>query len=503
MAAYVLILLLLVSNTMGRKVGHRFINQPQPMPRCNFAMPGVDDVEQKLATLPKDQFFRSVDDKIRRFNCTYIKAPLDTGSPQGNGSYTGIAGMLQRNEVDIAGCFYRTDFFEELIGFPSLHGFPADVTILSRQSDRLRYNSTVGLAELWFSGIDALTMEYMLFSLYIFSLVHLMTQLLFVIGTNDFIVSKRMAKRLSENVYQTLTSLIDRGSFNPRTKSGNLIIFALNVFIVFFMHGFVLGCIGAGLVSWVDPPVINSLEEFTNTSKPKPTILKQGWLLPVVEKSGPGQEFYHLKQIIHADPDGCLLASPADLQNLPSFFPNALQSMVDNEKALMSPNYYADYIEQAMCEWHPQFAKYIGRSRRLFAPGFFTIFLSRKIDPALRVYWNHLMGSVFDSGVISFLGTQMISSTVPTFTGKPYSGKKCNARAEQDDSSAEAFGLGMFQNLFIICFVSYGISLLVLMIERKLGKISSVVQMLCKQFGEACTYAFGKLCHLVMKILSH
>lgn len=287
-------------------------------------------------------------DKMRRFNCFYVKAPLDTGSLQPNRSYSGIAGMLQWNEVDIAVFYYRTDFFEETIGFPCLHGFPADITILSRQEDRLHYNNTGCLAELWFSGIDALTMEYMFFCLYIFSFLHLMTQLLFVIGTKDFIVSTRMAKRLSENVYQTLTSLIDRGSFDP--QSGNLIVFALNVFVVFFVHGIVFGCIGAGLVSWIDPPVINSLDEFTNTSKPKPTILKQGWLLPVVEKSGPGHEFYHLKQLIHENPEESLLVSPADLQNVPSFFTEALQSMVANEKALMSPDYYADYIEQMMCE---------------------------------------------------------------------------------------------------------------------------------------------------------
>lgn len=150
----------------------------------------------------------------------------------------------------------------------------------------------------------------------------------------------------------------------------------------------------------------------------------------------------------------------------------------------------------------------MGRSKRLFAPGFFTLFMSRNIDPALRINWNRLMGLSFGSGVATFLGTQMISSVLPTYTGKPYSGKKCNIRTGQD-SSAEAFGLGMFQNLFIMCFVFYFFSLLVLMMEKKVGKISRIrfgAQILCKHVCDICAHAFvrvgDKKCTSVRKVFS-
>jgi hypothetical protein len=450
------------------------MKQQLPKSRCIFGLPGINDVDDFAKQFPKEMLYLQLIDMLRRMNCSLPELPIDIGSLEANGSYSGIAGMLQRDEIDLAFGVFRTDFFEDMVALPCTHGFHADVIILSRQNDSTKYNHSLGLKELWFSSYDRLVVAYLFFSLYIFTVVLLVTQTFNWMSIQQSIQSATSLKRLFHNIYQTLMSFIDRGSFEPVTTSENTIILWLNLFILFAVHGIVFGCIGAGLVSWIDPPVIESLMEFKSHTNPKPAIIERGWIRPVLDKAKAGDELFHLKRLIHEDPEASMIRNPSDAASVPSVILGAAEQIVTNQIAFIMPEYFISWAELAWCEVDPSLAKYMGRSKTLFAPGLLTFFMSKKIDPVLRVYWNSWFGSTMDAGLWQFMGQQIVSATLPSFTGHIYRGRKCNIRSGKDDSSAEAFPLSLFANLFIVCIVAFCVSLVVLWMEmrnRRIGRL--------------------------------
>jgi hypothetical protein len=476
-----------------QKVRDRFIGQQLPRPsRCIIAIPGlkIGRASSYYYAMMSDAmsitYAGDLSRDFTRMNCSVIGMEVEAGILDSNGSYSGTAGILQRNEADIVISIFRTDFFEKVIGFTLTHGTPADVTIISRKKDT--YKVEVGLIRLWFSSFDSASLWCLIISMFMFLMMFHATQHLIPDTTDGFTPTKAMITKLGNNLYLMFGAFIDQENFNAQNVSGRLLVWAFNVFLLFGLHGIVFGAMGADLVAWIDPPVIESLKEFTPTSYPKPAIIKQYWLLPVLEKSGPKTELYDVKHIIYGNPDECIDAfDPAsDITAAPPTLNRTFHYINDSKKAYLLPNDVYERFKPILCDVMPEHAHNLGNSKHLIAPGVFAPVVSRSIDPALRHWYNYKFGTSIETGQRQAGFSVMAKIFTPRFTGKPYAGRTCDI-SEPHSEPIQAFNLGSYVSSMCACIIMLCISSLILIAEKKSDQLSQNI-CICKMHVINCTH---------------
>ena len=381
-----------------------------------------------------------------RMNCSVVCLPLESaGQLTANGSYDGGAGAVQRNEIDMLLAFWRSDFFPIVAGHTTTQGFPADVLIISRRNDSYLLNYQ--LLEMWTSKFDNITIACVLICLHLFLTVLLATEN-WQITDSHFGVVAHLCKAWNRNTFKVFASIVDQENFDATSDSGMIIVWFFNLFLLFGVHGIMLGSMGADLVTVVDPPVINSLYEFTNTSYTQPVVMKQFFIPPVLEKSTPGSELRHLKHVLDANQNENMLSfnvsEPANMQE--GMF-HLIEQVDDSRKAVICPEAMYDNIQTAACELVPHLAKNMGRSKRLFASGVFVVIMSLKIDPDLRQVINYVFGTLIETGQLKGYLLALPSIVLPSLTGQRYKGRSCD-KQQREGQSVSAFGTKTFDPIF-------------------------------------------------------
>ena len=288
---FVLLMLMLTINCQAgsRRVIDRFQNSKLTTPRrCLLGIPdaGMSELHSGPFHWIIERESSAIFRIIRHMNCTLIGLPyMNTGQIDANGSYDGIAGYVQRNEIDLLMMFYRLDFFSIVIGHFTTQGFPADVLIVSRKN--ASHTENYSLLGLWMSSFDYITVAYVLISVFLFLTVFTMTESLLILRSNESLLT-RVLKKTHVNIFKVFFSFVDQENFDASSNSGRIMVWFFNLFLLFFVHGFVLGSMGADLVALIDPPVINSMYEFSNTSHTQPVVIKQLHLAPLLKQAQPG-----------------------------------------------------------------------------------------------------------------------------------------------------------------------------------------------------------------------
>ena len=134
----ILLFLLTISCKAGnRRVIDRFPNSKLTTPRrCLFGIPdaGKGFIHRGPFAWTIEQGTSTIARFLATMNCSLSGLPYaGVGQMDGNGTYDGVAGYLQRNEIDFLVFFTRLDYFPIVIGHFATQGFPADVVILSRK----------------------------------------------------------------------------------------------------------------------------------------------------------------------------------------------------------------------------------------------------------------------------------------------------------------------------------------------------------------------------------
>ena len=189
------------------------------------------------------------------------------------------------------------DYFPIVIGHFTTQGFPADVVILSRKI--APHTENYSLLGLWMSSFDYITVAYVLISVFWFLTVFTMTESLLILRSHESLLT-RILKKTHVNIFKVFFSFVDQENFDASSNSGRIMVWFFNLFLLFFVHGFVLGSMGADLVALIDPPVINSMYDFTNTSQTQPVVIKQLHLTGLLKQAQPGTELWHLETVLES-----------------------------------------------------------------------------------------------------------------------------------------------------------------------------------------------------------
>jgi hypothetical protein len=377
----------------------------------------------------------------------------DTGSPDSNGNYSGMIGDLQRDDIDAMIGSIRFDSLKYFVVQPTTQGIPADVVIVSQQ--RKAYRTYYGLVQLWTLSFDKLTLMSTISSLYIF-----VVYLTFNRSPKRFLRRKSVKKflrSLKKNITETLMSLMDQGNF-PQSRRGsfNLLVLFFNLFLFFGVHGIVFGCLGADLIAWVVPPIVESLDEFTNTSRPSPTIVKNLWLKSFLDEVGPDErELWHFKQVLYSNEKENILDMPYEPVQSQESGLQFLQMIVNGTKAYIVPNYYYKGFSPFLCQV-VNGTRFTASSKQLFAAGVMFPVMSRRIDPSLRIVFNYLIGTFVETGHAYVMLREIGEAFIPKFLPqiKLPLASECRIPPEYDPKDDDNdFTVATFLPLFKVCVI--------------------------------------------------
>ena len=276
--------------SIDRLPGRRF-----PIPkRCLIA---EADVAERFVTPDlRDMIVKEAKPLFRVYaamNCSIAYQEwTSVGKEDSNGSYDGAIGYIQRNENDITGLLFPTDMFRMQPAFVATSGLTGGAVIVSKKNETQTQRLT--LLRLWANSFDAITAEYVLIVVFLFVAV-----LSFIVSEKRLDAGRWMVNCMS-NCCKATIALIGHGSLDPIDESGRIAVLFFNFFILFAVNGITLSTFGADLVYEIDPPIIESVDEFTIDSYTQPAVVKQLYFLEAMQKAEPGSPFWRLNQIVQS-----------------------------------------------------------------------------------------------------------------------------------------------------------------------------------------------------------
>jgi hypothetical protein len=452
--------------------------------------------------------------EIRRIldhmNCSTVGFPLSElvyGVMDANGSYDKHTGMLQRDEVDMTSVVYRTDMFPIPIAHLSSHGIPADVIITSKKNDsyRIKYQ----LMQLWASRLDPIIIHYFVLSWLYF---------LIVLSTFECIkISSltmrwhRLFQNVKANVSRCAAAVIHQQNLSAKSIASRILVYSFNLFILFGLHGIIFGSMGADMVAVIDPPIINSMNEFTNTSYMQPSVIRLSIVYELAMKSIPGSELYPVRQAIDKDPDESVIPIYYDtnMAEIVSLFKQALVKMDASKKAILYDDASWRYLRSIACDFFEKQIRNCLQSKHNFASGMYTIAMSRKIDPRLRQVVNYLVATMTETGISQKTAEKIVSKGRSTYTDPLMPSKSCEPNVTISGGVINAFGYEVMQPFFQIYGYMILVSYAALLHEHRqevcqtLSLLSTMIYHYLKIFILICTelsvHAIAKFLHLLQR----
>jgi hypothetical protein len=387
---------------------------------------------------------------LNRLNCSWLELSgedIQYGELDGNGSYNKHTGMLQRNELSTASPIYRTDMLQIPAVKLLSYGLPADVIIVSRKNDSYRVN--YDLIPLWTSSFDAITVFYFTICCSLFVVI---------ISTIDCIEIRTLAMRWHElparlvaNIRKTAAALIDQQNFDTISAASRLLVWFFNLFILFAIHGIIFSSMGADMVALIDPPIIQSTKEFTNTSFTQPLISKNLIVYHLVKKASPGSGLWPVRQAVERDPDETLLDFTLDtgLDYLPQHQKN-VEDINSTKKAFVISDLAFKWGRPFICGANPVVTRKSFRSHESYAHSMYTMALSKDIDPFVAQVFGDFMSGIVESGTVHLLVMKVFRQALINLTGFSLPEKSCDpfSSDDGDDEAISAFGMRIMKPIF-------------------------------------------------------
>jgi hypothetical protein len=453
------------SNLKMRKVIDRFPGSHYPSTaRCIFGVPDHSSpIIMSLGAFVSPQLVRV----MKKMNCSFREfsnEDMEYGVMDSNGSYNKHLGMLQRHEIDVSDIIYRTDMFPHPVVSVLNQGPAADLVIVSRKnaSNRIAYD----LIPLWTSSFDQITAFYALMSCALF---------IIILSSIDCITIKPLTmrwqllpKRLVRNVTKTLAALIDQQNFEETYAATRVAIFFFNLFILFAVHGVVFGSMGADLVAEVDPPIIQHVDEFTNTSFTQPLVFEKMIAGQLVKSAKPGGELWPVKQAIERDPVNNLYHFEwnTGLAERSAYTKVLMQDVNTTRKAIIAPDTLFQVLKSFGCDYYHDVTRNLLRSSNTFANGMYTLAISRRIDPVVRQVVSYYISTITETGNAINLIMETIKLAQLQYGLPSAQEQSCHPDAAvHGDDPIQAFGFKIMEPIFALLGYLLLASLVLLMFE--------------------------------------
>ena len=497
-----LIILILCNPVLyGRKVIDRFGGFYRKDLPCKFWMPEafqVSDEMQQLSTFKTSVF---LDPLKNTLNCTIFTNKVSVvGYPLDNGSYTGMIGMVQRQESDLMLIAVRPD---SLPHEPALIGpmvLEADAAIISGKSKKQRINREIlDLAK----DVDPLVYTYLVISITVFSVCYTASIVLELSKENeteegdaktDELYALTIAKHFLKTIWESCGAVIGGEQFSPDDNSSRILALFFTLGLFFGVYGMFLNNVGADLIRKNGPPNIDSIDYFINNiTHTKPVILKKLYLLNLLKSEPKNSTLGKLWSLMEKeqndtvlDIDQKRLEAGDQTYRMEAFtkITDFLWEIQTRKKALIMPRSFAINGKMVGCTMNPVNMSRLYISKESFAAGTLNTLMSHAIHPKIRKIFEYFGRAYHEAALMdgmarlkSLNAGNMIpgASAILDFSAlecldeKPLTVMKDDpelaAEVVTDDESFQEFSLFHLASLFKIWFFGLFAALVLFIFE--------------------------------------
>ena len=428
-------------------------------------------------------------------NCSMVYQEWTTvGKADSNGSFDGAIGFLQRNENDITMGFAPSDIFGVQPGFFVTAGVPTGAVIISKKNETK--TQRLALLRLWANSFDAITADYILIVLFFFAAV-----LSFIVSQKRLDVNWWIVNFLSNSCSATI-ALIGHGSLDPIEESGRIAALFFNFFILFAIRSIMQSTLGSDLVYEIDPPIIESIDEFTNESYTQPAVIRQLYLLDSLQRAEPGSSVWRLYQVVQSHPNVTIwdLDLNGDMDRLQPQMQHFLHEMSDSRSALILNEVGYHWNKMVWCSVWTGTAKHL-RSSRSFgssAPGLMS--MSYQIDPELRKVHEHMVSLARQSHYTSTFVDIFLRNLLTSLTATPAGViSDCEMGTAHKPHEYSNFKFEAFEPTFRGFAAALAFSLISFMIERNMTRSVLKLAMVTTQMTQSTTQAMSLITMLKLR----
>ena len=427
---------------------------------------------------------------LKKLNCTTFTSKVDDfGYLLDNGSYTGMIGMVQRQESDLMFVGVRPD---SLPNQPALIGpmlLEADAAIVSGKSKQHRITREI-LALV--NDIDPLVYTYLIISIIVFSVCYTTSIILELSRQNeadDQVPETEdwdaltVAKCFFKTICESCGAVFGGEQFSPDDNSSRILNLFFTLGLFFGIYGMFLNNIGADLIRRNGPPNIDSINYFTNNiTHTKPVMVKRLYLLNIL-KSEPrnstlGKLWFLMEKeqnetVLDVDKDRLEAGDEVYRMQVFGKLTDLLWEVQTRKKAIIIPRSFARSSKMIGCTGNPVNISRLYISKESFAAGTLNILMSHGIHPEIRKIieyfgraWNEAFlmeglrrTTVLDVGDLApGTNAKLDFSALQCIENKPLTIMKDDpelaAEVILDDESFQEFSLFHLESLFklwVIC----------------------------------------------------
>ena len=453
-------------------------------------------------------------DPLKKLNCSiYTTHEKDFGHPLDNGSYTGLIGIIQRQECDMMVIALRPDSLPHNPGLIGPRLLEADAAIISSKSKKNRV--TREILEL-VNDVDPLVYTYLLSSIVVFSICY--TTLVVLESSTENKTEDEdaetkdwnpltVAKHFLKTIWESCAAVLDQEHFSPGNYSSRILTLFFTFGLFFGIYGMFLNNVGAGLIRRNGPPNIDSIDYFVNNiTHTKPVILKRLYLLNILKSEPKDSTLGKLWSLMEKEQNDTVLDVDKDrLESGDEMYrmqvlgkaTDLLWEVQTRKKALIMPRAIARNFKMVGCTMNAVNISRLYISKESFAAGTLNTLMSHAIHPEIRKIfeyygraWNEaaLMEgmtriSVLDAGsMIPGASATLDYSALQCIEDKPLTVMKDDpelaAEVVTDDESFQQFSLFHLASLFKLWFFGLFAALVLFILEifyeyYKLNSISS------------------------------
>ena len=468
---------------------------------CKIWMPSnleilIDDIQSTRAV--KSELLLG---PLRVLNCSIFQTKnMDFGYPLVNGSYTGLIGIVQRQESDVMMIPVRPD---SLPHEPALIGpivLEADAAIISGKSKKKRIIREI-LA--FVNDIDPLVYTYLITSIIVFSVCYTTSIVLESSRENktenedaetedwDLLT---VAKHFLKIIWESCAAVLDQEQFSPGNYSSRILTLFFTLGLFFGIYGMFLNNVGAGLIRRNGPPNIDSIDYFVNNiTHTKPVILKRLYLLNILKSEPKDSTLGKLWSLMEKEQNDTVLDVDKDrLESGDEMYrmqvlgkaTDLLWEVQTRKKALIMPRTFARNFKMVGCTMNAVNISRLYFSKESFAAGTLNTLMSHGIHPSLRKIFEYYGRTVHETGFMwgsqklivldaadMFPGTnaKLDLSALQCTEDKPLTVMKDDPElAEEvvtDDESFQEFSLFHLESLFKLWFFGLFAALVLFILE--------------------------------------
>ena len=362
-----------------------------------------------------------------------------TGSPDGNGTYSGLIGMVQSGELDTVALSFNPAHlpYEPVAVGPAV--VPSDQTLVS--VSKKAKPQPVEIID-WFKIPDPITYEFVGF-LFLISIV-----LLTIFHYYDQPFAKLKKRRVTwtfcHNAFNCYTLTIDQEGFSPTNGPQQVLTAALALFMFFMIEAIFKNLLSTDktiekLVPQID--TIQDLLENPKFSEYIPVVFEGFWHIDGLKTASPETDEGKLWAKMMQTKNESVIKwgkSEAQMREFSKISTDLLFKFLDRKRVMIFDRELTSRIKQALCRI-PKYLlteslnfsslELIHIATQTFSAGSLHIPLSHKLPQGVKKYLDYRYRTAFEFGLLKPKLALYANEQFPEFTQipSPHKGYECAA----------------------------------------------------------------------------